>query len=639
MSYNEACRKAVGVVRAAAALATHDTSFHASMHPAVDAELRAANDSLRQVGASMLALSGHHADFAWKRVASCVDVLFELVDAEFDQVGRVHTEEKELEKPQDALGMEIDNSDSRPFKPRLHSKPHALRPLAESLAVRELAHGPFYPNPYEFEILNQPYNELINTSAEPVAPKDWAATGATWVDSEPLLLAMLESLRAASEIAVDLEHHDYRTYYGLVCLMQILTRDQDWIVDTLVLRLRLHVLNEVFADPHITKVFHGAFMDVIWLQRDLGIYVVSLFDTYHASRSLGFPKHSLAYLLEHLAAFHTSKKYQLADWRVRPLPQAMEDYARSDTHFLLYIFDQLRNRLLAADKMREVLHNSRLVANRRFEYVKFRPSEQTPGELEVLLAKGNEAHWLASNNNVPKLRHHVVAHLVEWRDQVARLEDESPRFVLSTRALLNLAGMVAPSLAAVERMLGRRRLHAQRLVDIVMSAEPESRDSESSAAVAYVAPLPSAALPTSTALCCDAVFLAWAAAPPLVSFANGVREVEESDLAQRYDAVQAEFRKEADAVAKPEQPAEIEQPKTQQPAEEKVAKEELVTLVEPLIKTQPKEAPEETEVFDYNAATLPVVPEKRKLFKLFSDYKGPRTGKKARTSGRSYSYK
>jgi exosome complex exonuclease RRP6 len=40
------------------------------------------------------------------------------------------------------------------------------------------------------------------------------------------------------------------------------------------------------------------------------------------------------------------KKYQMADWRIRPLPQEMVDYARADTHYLLYIYDNMRNELL-----------------------------------------------------------------------------------------------------------------------------------------------------------------------------------------------------------------------------------------------------------------------------------------------------
>lgn len=66
---------------------------------------------------------------------------------------------------------------------------------------------------------------------------------------------MLRDLKIAREIAVDLEHHDVHSYVGLVSLMQISTREKDWIVDTLVpWREDLQVLNEVFTDPRIIKV-------------------------------------------------------------------------------------------------------------------------------------------------------------------------------------------------------------------------------------------------------------------------------------------------------------------------------------------------------------------------------------------------
>lgn len=154
--------------------------------------------------------------------------------------------------------------------------------------------------------------------AEPIPYHPFESTTATFVDTPEALMAMLAELKTAKEIAIDLEHHDNRTYVGLVSLMQISTRDKDWIVDTLVpWRRKFECLNEVFADPSIIKVLHGAFMDIIWLQRDLGLYIVGLFDTHHASKALGYPGGSLAFLLLKFINFAANKQYQMADWRVR----------------------------------------------------------------------------------------------------------------------------------------------------------------------------------------------------------------------------------------------------------------------------------------------------------------------------------
>lgn len=41
------------------------------------------------------------------------------------------------------------------------------------------------------------------------------------------------------------------------------------------------------------------------------------------------------------------KRWQLADWRVRPLSEEALLYARMDTHYLLYMYDRIKVRLLS----------------------------------------------------------------------------------------------------------------------------------------------------------------------------------------------------------------------------------------------------------------------------------------------------
>jgi exosome complex exonuclease RRP6 len=100
------------------------------------------------------------------------------------------------------------------------------------------------------------------------------------VNTPELLEQMAVKLAKSNEIAIDLEHHDHRTFLGITCLMQISTREEDWIVDTIVLRKYIgEALISVFDNPDIVKVLHGSDRDVEWLQRDLGLYVVNMFDT------------------------------------------------------------------------------------------------------------------------------------------------------------------------------------------------------------------------------------------------------------------------------------------------------------------------------------------------------------------------
>lgn len=54
----------------------------------------------------------------------------------------------------------------------------------------------------------------------------------------------------------------------------------------------------------------------------------------------------LAFLLQHYCGVTADKQYQLADWRIRPLELVMLKYAREDTHYLLYIYDMMREALI-----------------------------------------------------------------------------------------------------------------------------------------------------------------------------------------------------------------------------------------------------------------------------------------------------
>ncbi|KAL8720101.1 MAG: hypothetical protein Q9225_002977 [Loekoesia sp. 1 TL-2023] len=347
-----------------------------------------------------------------------------------------------LPKPQRLFRKVPRNDETTPFKPLLQSKPNAVVPLENSLATAPTLDGSMqYRHPYETEIKQSTYPDSVYLQSDPTPFSPFESTDALWVDTPEAVQEMLKELRKAKEIAVDLEHHEIHTYVGLVSLMQISTREKDWIVDTLVpWREDLQTLNEVFTDPRIVKVLHGSTSDIVWLQRDLGLYIVGLFDTYHASNLLGYPRHGLAYLLQRFAKFATDKRYQMADWRMRPLPKQMYDYARSDTHFLLYVFDCIRNELLSEsnpadpygnliDKVRDLSKNEALQRYERFIY-DAKSGSGIWGWYSVL------SRW---PGRFDRQQFAVFRAVHEWRDKTARQLDESIQRVLTNKAMLVVA--------------------------------------------------------------------------------------------------------------------------------------------------------------------------------------------------------
>ena len=84
-----------------------------------------------------------------------------------------------------------------------------------------------FPHPYQLEIEQYRYPTSVYTQADPLPYRSFDETSATLVDSEEALEEMLDQLKQATEIAIDLEHHDQRSYVGIVCLMQISTRERN----------------------------------------------------------------------------------------------------------------------------------------------------------------------------------------------------------------------------------------------------------------------------------------------------------------------------------------------------------------------------------------------------------------------------
>lgn len=245
------------------------------------------------------------------------------------------------------------------------------------------------------------------------------------IDGDEELFEAAQCMLAADAIAVDIEHHSVRSFQGFICLMQISTRDDDFIIDAIKLRGSIRrALAPVFADDRIVKVMHGADHDVKWLERDFGIYVVNLFDTGRAAKLLRYSKLSLAYLLSRFADVDVSKKraYQIADWRQRPLPVEMVDYARSDTHYLLYIWDRLRSELKERSLLGQGWEESAKVA--RLRYVKERYDPTASIQLASKFGLCYDARQMR-----------VLAEVCRWRDNTARQEDESVWYVMPNRVM------------------------------------------------------------------------------------------------------------------------------------------------------------------------------------------------------------
>jgi ribonuclease D len=166
---------------------------------------------------------------------------------------------------------------------------------------------------------------------------------ATWIDRTDALENALSEL-GRGPLAIDTEADSLHHYPEKVCLIQLSFGGRDFLVDPLA-DLSLDPLAERLADASILKILHGADYDLRMLNRGFGITFEGLFDTMVASRILGEARFGLAALLEHYFEIPMDKKFQRADWSLRPLTPEMARYAVMDTHYLIPLHDLLQTRL------------------------------------------------------------------------------------------------------------------------------------------------------------------------------------------------------------------------------------------------------------------------------------------------------
>uniref|UniRef100_A0A6E8VAY1 Exosome complex component 10 homolog n=1 Tax=Anopheles coluzzii TaxID=1518534 RepID=A0A6E8VAY1_ANOCL len=368
-----------------------------------------------------------------------------------------------IARPQVKFKVPVDNSRLNPFVPKIRDKPHSLKPLAVLPEYDEAGNIVSYLHPYEFELDRfQPAKHVFERTT-PQEPVPLERTPLMYVDQESQLAELVRELQAAKEIAIDLEHHSYRSYQGFTCLMQLSTRTKDYIVDALALRDELHVLNEVFTDPKKLKVLHGSVSDIEWLQRDLGLYLVNMFDTGEAARVLQFSRIGLQFLLKHYCNIDTDKAFQLADWRIRPIPENFIEYARKDTHYLLYIYDRMRNELLEKGEslLQTVYDKSTFMCKQRYQ----KPTMNEDTVMNIY----RRSRYVFDHRQMYAFRE-----VLYWRDQIARLEDESPGYVLPQHMALDIASKLPREMQGIIACctpvpsLVRQHLHA--LHKIVLKA-------------------------------------------------------------------------------------------------------------------------------------------------------------------------
>ncbi len=257
------------------------------------------------------------------------------------------------------------------------------------------------------------------------------------IENQEDLQYLSKTLCGRNRLAIDLEAAGFHRYSDEVCLLQITSEEQTYLVDTLSLN-PADSLRPIFQDPETVLILHGGVFDLRLLHRDLQIFPVQLFDTQIAASLAGEPALGLAALLSKYFDIELSKKYQRADWAKRPLSKEMMAYAAADTQYLSLLWNLLAEKLEALDRSSWVVEECAALSKLRWK-------PQTNSD-PVLKIKGSKH---LSNRELERLRA-----ICRWRESIAKKTDRAHFRVVGDPVLLKIAELQSNELSSIGQIKG-----------------------------------------------------------------------------------------------------------------------------------------------------------------------------------------
>ncbi|MEO7167852.1 MAG: HRDC domain-containing protein [Chthoniobacterales bacterium] len=280
------------------------------------------------------------------------------------------------------------------------------------------------------------------------------------IASDAQLAEILPQLSQHDRIAVDTEADSLHCYFEKLCLIQLTFDSQDHLVDPLS-PVALQPLCTALAAKEI--VLQGMDFDLRLLRRTFDFPVNEVFDTVIAARMIGLREFSLAALVQQYFDVTLAKGSQKANWARRPLPPAMETYAKNDTHFLLPLAARMEEQMRTLGRMDWFRQSCR------------RALEQTLVSRE---RDPDEAWRITGSGTLPPREGAILRAIWRWRDREAQQADRPSFHILQNSAMIDAAKQFVAGETPEFRHLSDRRRRgfldaAQEALDLPESAWPQ----------------------------------------------------------------------------------------------------------------------------------------------------------------------
>ena len=274
------------------------------------------------------------------------------------------------------------------------------------------------------------------------------------VDTDTLA-AFCDHQKGAQFITVDTEFVREKTYYPILCLVQIAGPEEEAVIDAIAPGIDLSPLAALFADESIIKVLHASRQDNEIFYNLFGAVPTPLFDTQIAAMVCGFGD-QVAYgtLAQKLVGVAIEKTSRFADWSHRPLTDKQLTYALSDVTHLRTAYEKLAAELAESGRSHWLDSEMEILTD---------PATYNMNPLDAwrrIKSRTTNGKFLA-----------VLREVAAWREEEAQKRDIPRNRLLRDDSLLDISAHTPKNEKALARTRGLPKGFANgRLADGLLNA-------------------------------------------------------------------------------------------------------------------------------------------------------------------------
>ena len=235
-------------------------------------------------------------------------------------------------------------------------------------------------------------------------------------------------------VTVDTEFIRDKTYWPILCLVQVAHDDGAACIDPMAPGIALDPLYALLADPGVLKVFHAARQDLEIFYHATGHVPAPIFDTQVAAMVCGLGD-QVGYeaLIQKLVGAQIDKSSRFTDWSRRPLTERQLAYALADVTYLRQAYAHIQAQLDESGRAAWLAEEMAILA----DPATYRLDPEDAWE-RIKTRGGN-----------PRFRA-IVRALATWREVEAQTRDQPRGRILKDDVILDIASNAPRNAAELE---------------------------------------------------------------------------------------------------------------------------------------------------------------------------------------------